>query len=30
MTDTLSRAFAGDIEIRSDGSGRTVHGIVVP
>lgn len=30
MTDTLSRAFAGDIEIRGDGSGRTVHGIVVP
>lgn len=26
----LARAFAADIEIRSDGTGRTVHGIVVP
>ena len=26
----LSREFAADIEIRSDGTGRTVHGIVVP
>lgn len=30
MTDTLSRAYAVDMEVRSDGSGRTVHGIVVP
>lgn len=26
----LSRAFAADIEVRSDGTGRTVAGIVVP
>lgn len=26
----LSRAFVSDIEVRSDGEGRTVHGIVVP
>lgn len=26
----LTREFAGDIEIRSDGTGRTVHGILVP
>ena len=26
----LIRDFAGDIEIRSDGTGRTVHGILVP
>lgn len=27
---TLTRDFIADIEIRSDGSGRTVHGILVP
>jgi phage head maturation protease len=27
---TLSRDFTADLEIRSDGAGRTVHGIVVP
>lgn len=27
---TLSRDYVADIEIRSDGTGRTVHGIVVP
>lgn len=27
---TLSRDFVADIEIRADGTGRTVHGIVVP
>jgi hypothetical protein len=26
----LIRDFVADIEIRSDGSGRTVHGILVP
>jgi len=30
MTDSLSRAFVSDIEVRADGEGRTVHGIVVP
>lgn len=30
MSEALSRAFVSDIEIRSDGTGRTVHGIVVP
>ena len=31
MSDlALSRAFVSDIEIRSDGDGRTVHGIIVP
>lgn len=31
MTEApISRAFVSDIEIRSDGGGRTVHGIVVP
>jgi HK97 family phage prohead protease len=30
MTESLSRAFAADIEVRADGTGRTVHGIVVP
>jgi HK97 family phage prohead protease len=31
MTEAaISRAFVSDIEIRADGSGRTVHGIVVP
>ena len=30
MSESLSRAFVSDIEIRSDGTGRTVHGIVVP
>lgn len=30
MTEALSRAFAADIEVRSDGTGRTVAGIVVP
>lgn len=30
MSDALSRAFAGDIEVRSDGTGRTIEGIIVP
>lgn len=30
MSEALSRAFVADIEIRADGTGRTVHGIVVP
>jgi HK97 family phage prohead protease len=30
MSDALSRAFAGDIEVRSDGTGRTIEGIFVP
>lgn len=30
MTEALSRAFAADIEVRADSSGRTVHGIIVP
>lgn len=30
MNQPISRAFAADLEIRSDGEGRTVHGIVVP
>lgn len=30
MIESLSRAFVSDIEIRSDGDGRTVHGIIVP
>lgn len=30
MDDFLSRAFAVDLEIRSDGTGRTIEGIVVP
>ena len=31
MTDApITRAFAGDIEVRSDGTGRTITGIVVP
>jgi uncharacterized protein len=30
MADTLRRAFNGDMEIRSDGEGRTVCGIAVP
>lgn len=30
MTVDLQRGFAADIEIRSDGTGRTIHGIVVP
>lgn len=30
MTETISRAFAADLEVRADGTGRTVHGIVVP
>lgn len=30
MTDTLRRAFNGDIEVRSEGDGRTVCGIAVP
>lgn len=30
MSDSLSRAFVADIEVRADGTGRTVHGIVVP
>jgi len=30
MTDTLSRAFAGDLEVRASGDGRIIGGIVVP
>lgn len=30
MTETISRAFAVDIEVRADGTGRTVAGLVVP
>lgn len=30
MTETLRRAFSGDMEIRSGGDGRTVYGIAVP
>lgn len=30
MTDFISREFATDLEVRADGSGRTIHGIVVP
>lgn len=30
MTDALSRAFAGDIEVRAAGEGRTIAGIFVP
>lgn len=30
MTDTISRAFAADLEVRADSTGRTVHGIIVP
>lgn len=30
MSESLSRAFVSDIEVRSDGGGRTIHGIVVP
>ena len=30
MSQLLSRAFAGDLEIRSDGTGRTISGICVP
>lgn len=30
MTESLSRAFTGDIEVRADSTGRTVTGIVVP
>jgi uncharacterized protein len=30
MTETLSRTFAGDLEVRASTDGRTVHGIVVP
>lgn len=30
MSEALSRAFAADIEVRADGTGRTVHGIIVP
>jgi HK97 family phage prohead protease len=30
MNDRLSRAFAGDLEVRSSGDGRTVVGIVAP
>ncbi|GAA2855348.1 HK97 family phage prohead protease [Pseudonocardia halophobica] len=30
MTEVLTRTFAPDIEIRSGGDGRTVHGIAVP
>lgn len=30
MRSFLSREFSADLEIRADGSGRTIHGIVVP
>ena len=30
MSNHLTRDFVADIEIRSDGSGRTVHGIILP
>lgn len=30
MSLTVSRAFASDLEVRSGGDGRTIHGIVVP
>lgn len=30
MTDSMSRAFAGDIEVRASGDGRTIEGIFVP
>lgn len=30
MSETLARAFAGDIEVRAAGEGRTVAGLVVP
>lgn len=30
MSQDLTRAFVSDIEVRADGTGRTVHGIVVP
>lgn len=30
MSDDLTRAFVSDIEVRADGTGRTVHGIIVP
>jgi HK97 family phage prohead protease len=30
MSEMISRAFTGDLEIRADATGRTVHGIVVP
>ena len=30
MADNLIRAFAGDLSIRADGTGRTITGIVVP
>lgn len=30
MSNILSREYAVDLEIRSDGTGRTVHGILVP
>lgn len=30
MSEPISRAFASDIEVRAGGSGRTIHGIVVP
>lgn len=30
MSEALSRAFVSDIEVRADGEGRTIHGIVVP
>lgn len=30
MSDSLSRAFVSDIEVRSGGDGRTIHGIIVP
>lgn len=30
MAELFSRSFAGDLEIRSDGTGRTIGGILVP
>lgn len=30
MSESLSRAFVADIEVRADSEGRTVHGIIVP
>lgn len=30
MSELISRAFSADLEVRSDGTGRTLHGIVVP
>lgn len=30
MSELISRAFSADLEVRADGTGRTLHGIVVP